>query len=136
MGAMPVPVEIKIESVTGCFKNEVAVRPVDLNGAPRGQIGEVGEVIGKESAFYPVDAQVEAILACGRGDGIGAGLLLPSAVGGDGGNELPGYVRKAFQLIDDEIEVVALGDFRDAFLAIETRRIKLTFQAKPRGKMK
>ena len=49
MGAMPVPVEIKMESVTGCFKNEVAVGTVDLDGAAGRQVGEIGQVVGEES---------------------------------------------------------------------------------------
>jgi hypothetical protein len=35
---------------------------------------------------------------------------------------------KAFLAIENELEVVALGDFREAVFAFKTRRIELTFQ--------
>ena len=40
--------------------------------------------------------------------------------GRDAGDELAGEEGKGFQLVEDELEVVALGDFRDAFFLVET----------------
>ncbi len=132
---MPVPVEMKIESVTGSLKDKMPVRPVDLHDSARSQIGEIGQVVGEKAALHAIDAQVKAITAGRRRDGIGARLLLALRIGGHSRDKLSGDERKTIQFIDDKIEVVALGDFGDANLAFETRRIKLTFQANtPRQK--
>ena len=96
---------------------------------------QIGEVIGKESTLNPVDAQVKPVSIGGRRDGVGARLLLAPGVNGHRGDELPGDEGETLQFVDDEVEVITLGHFRDAELAFETRRINLTFQAStPRQK--
>ena len=90
MGATPVPVATKMESVMGSSKHEVAVRTVDLDGSADGQVGQVGQVIGEEAILHAVDAQLKLVAAGGRGDGVGARLLLAVLVRGHRGDELAG----------------------------------------------
>ncbi len=99
-----------------------------LYRSTRRQIGQIGQVVGKEPTLHPIHAQVKSIRTGRRRNRIGAGLLLPLGVLGHGGEKLPRYEGKALQLVDDEVEVVALGDFGDAHLAFETRSINPTFQ--------
>ena len=104
----------------GLLEKEVSVGAVNLDGSADGQVGQVGEVIGEEALLDAVDAEVEAVGGGGRGDGVGAGLLLAGGVRGDGGDELTGGEGKALEAVEDELEVVALGNFGDAFFAGET----------------
>jgi hypothetical protein len=60
---------------------------------------QVGQMIGEESAFDTVHAQLKAIGFGGRCNGVGAGLLLAFVVLGDGGDKLAGAVGKALKLI-------------------------------------
>src|ERR1700758_4007251 len=111
------------------------MRSVDLHNSARRQIGKIGQVVGKKASLHTIDTQIKTIAAGCRCNRIGAGLLLALRVLGDGGDKLPSDEGKAIQFVDDEVEVVALGDFGDAHLAFETRRIKLTFQGNsPRQK--
>ena len=97
----------------GLLENEVAVGSVDLDGAAGRQVGEIGEVVGKESLGHAVDAKLEVVgVGCG-GNGVGAGLLLAVGISGDGGDELAGDEGKGLEIVENEIEVVALGRFRD-----------------------
>ena len=58
------------------LEDEVAVRSVDLNGAAGRELGEIGEVIGKEPIGHAIDAKLEMVcVGCGS-DGVGTGLLL------------------------------------------------------------
>ena len=86
------------------------------------QVGQVGQVIGKEAAFDAVDAEVEAVAAGSRGNGVGAGLLLAVAVLGHRGDELSGGEGKALKLIEDELEVIALGRIRKCSLCAQDVR--------------
>ena len=61
MGATPVPVATRIESVMGSCEDEVAVGAVDLDGGADGQIGQIGEMIGEEAVFDAVDAELELL---------------------------------------------------------------------------
>jgi len=40
-------------------EEEVAMRPVNLDGAADGQIGQIGQVVGEEAFFHTVDAKIE-----------------------------------------------------------------------------
>ena len=106
----------------------MTVRPVNLDGGTDGEIGQIGQVIGEEAFFDPVDAELKAVAIGGRGDGVGAGLHLAVLVRRYGGNELAWGVGKALNPVDDEFEVVALGYFRDAVFACKTCGVKLTCQ--------
>jgi hypothetical protein len=114
MGAMPVPVAIRMESVTGSLQDEVAVRAVNLDGAADGQVGQVGEVSWKRSRpprgsrtgrsgfrWLPRQWSRRGSAACRR-------------VRRHGGDELAGGKGKALQLVEDKLEVVALRRFGDA----------------------
>ena len=96
------------------------VRPVNLNLCAERQIGQVGQVIGKESLFHPIHAQLEAIAIGRRSDGIGACLHLAVGVFGHRGNKLTGAIREALKPVDDEDEVVALRNFGDAGFFFKT----------------
>ena len=110
------------------LQHKVPVRPVYLNLGADGQVGQVGQVIGKEAFLHPVHAQFKDILAGRRRDRIGASLHLALRVLGHGGDELAGGILKALKLVDDEHEVVALRNFRDAVFTFKTRGIKFTGQ--------
>jgi hypothetical protein len=56
----------------------------------------------------------------GRGDGVSARLLLAVGVLSHGRDELAGRKRKALNTLDDKVEVVTLGDLRDAFFTEKT----------------
>ena len=77
-------------------------------------------MIGEESLLHAVHAQLKFVAAGRRADRVGAGLLLAFGVEGHAGNELPWGERKARQLVDDEVEVVALGNFGDALFACQS----------------
>jgi len=91
----------------------VAVGAVNLDGAAGRQFGEIGEVVGEESLGHAIDAEFEVVDVGGGSDGVGAGLLLAVGIGGDGGDELAGDEGEGFQFVENEIEVVTLGRFRD-----------------------
>ena len=84
---------------------------MNLNLGPDGQIGQVGQVIGEEAFFDPVDAQFKDILVRRRSDGVSAGLHLALRVLSHGGDKLAGCIGKALQFVDDKCEVVALSNF-------------------------
>ncbi len=108
----------------------MTVRPVKLDRLAGIKVRQVGKVIGKESAFHAVDAKVEPVAARRRGDGIGSGLFLAPRVRCNRGNELAHGIRKALQLLDDKLQMVALCRFRDADPALQARCIELSFQGK------
>src|SRR5579863_6641801 len=112
------------------------VRAMNLHRAARRQVGQIGEVVGEESALHAIDAQVEAIAIGRRGNRISPRLLLALRIAGHRGDKLSRYERKALQFIYDEVEVVTLGDFRNTDLAFKTRQIKLAFQSGLRGQTK
>jgi hypothetical protein len=85
-------------------------------------------VVGEEAALHPVDAQVKAVAVSRGSQRVGSGLLLAVRVLGHGGDELAGGKGKALQLVEDELEVVALGRLGNAFLPFKTCRVKLTRQ--------
>src|SRR5258708_1702390 len=64
----------------GLAHDEMAVRAVHANGSARGQVGEVGKMVGKEALWDAIYAEFEPIGIGSRGDGVGAGLLLPVCV--------------------------------------------------------
>ena len=102
--------------------------PVHFNGAAGIEIGEIGEVVGEESAFDAVDAKLKMIAARGGGDGVGARLLLAVGVLGHGRDELARRKRKALLPFDDKVEVITLGDLGDAFFTNKTGGRELTCQ--------
>ena len=116
------------------FENKVAVGAVNLDRAPDGQIGQVGQVVGEETALDAVHAQLEAVAVGGGGQRVGAGLLLAVGVLGHGGDELAGGEGEAFELVEDELEVVALRRFGDADFLVKTCGKKLTGQGGSRWK--
>ena len=71
-------------------------------------------MIGEEAALDAIDAELEAIAVGCRGDRVGAGLGLAIGVGRDCGDELAGRIGEVGDLGNFELEVVALGDFREA----------------------
>ena len=105
----------------------MAVRSVDLDCAA---FGQVAEVIGKEAVFYAVDAQVKLVGAGGGSDGVGAGLGFAAIVCRDGGDELAGGEIEALHLVYSELEMVALGGFRDAGFLDEAGSVGLALQMK------
>ena len=58
---MPVPGGHQNGVGDGFVENEVPVRPMNLNRAADGQIGQVGQVVGEEALLDPVHAQLKAI---------------------------------------------------------------------------
>ncbi len=132
MGAMPVPVAHQDRVGNRLMKHKMPVRPVNLDFGADGQIGQVGQVIGKEAFLDPVHAQLKAVAAGRRCYGVGAGLHLALRVLSHGGDKLAGSIGKALQLVDDKYEVVALCNFRDADFAFKTRGIKFTGQGSSR----
>ena len=116
------------------FQDEVSVRAVNLDAGAGFQIGEVGEVVGEKAAFNPVDAQVEAISVRSRCNRIGARLLLAVLVRGHGGDELAGGEREALELVQNELEVVALRGFRDQDFLFKTCGIGFPCQGGSRFK--
>jgi len=112
----------------GLLKDEVAVRSMYLDGSTHGQVGEVGEMVGEETAFDAVGAEVKAVAAGRRCDGVGAGLQFAVRVFCDGGNELAGREGETLHAVEDELEVVALGHLGDADFFLKTCGIKLTCQ--------
>jgi len=106
-------------------KDEVAMRPVDLDCVP---FGQVDEVIGEETAFDAVDAEVKAIAVGGRGDRVGPGLRFASGIGSYSRDELAGGEGKVRQLVDLKFEVVALGYFGDTGFFFEAGGVGLTRQ--------
>ena len=85
-------------------------------------------MVGEEAAFDAVDAEVEAILFGRGGDGVGAGLLLAVWVSGHGRDELAGRKGETLHAVEDELELVALGDLGDTHFFFKTCRIKLAGQ--------
>ena len=86
------------------------------------------EVVREESIGHAVDAEVEVIGVGSGGDGVSAGLLFSFGIRGYGRDELAGDEREGMQFIENEIEVVTLGRFRDQRLACQTCRIEFTRQ--------
>ncbi len=106
-------------------QEEHAVRPVELDGLAG---LEIAEEIGEEALFDTVDAKIEFIRAWGRSDGVGAGLLLAAAVGGDGGDELAGGEGEVVGAFDGEGQVEALGPLGEQALAEEAGGVEGAFQ--------
>ena len=89
---------------------------------------EIAQQVREEPALHAIDAHIKLVAAWRRCDGVGPGLLLSRRVQGHGGDKLAGGKGKALKLIDDELEVVALGGFGDALFSIKTCRKSLTRQ--------
>ena len=106
------------------------MRAMHLHQTVGRQIRQVCKMIGKESALDPVHAQVKAVGARTQRDGVGACLLLASGISRYGRDELAGRKWEAFELVDHELKVIALGGFRDADFSIESGRVQLSFQGK------
>ncbi len=111
MGAMPVPVATRIESVMGSLKNEMPVRSVNLDCCADGQIGQIGQMVREEALFNAVDAQFEAIAAGRRGNRVGAGLHFALGVLGHGRDKLASGEGEALKFVQNKLEVVALRRF-------------------------
>jgi hypothetical protein len=85
-------------------------------------------MVGKEAVLHAIHAQVELTAAGGRCNGVGAGLCFAFFIGRYRRDELAGKVMKVLNSLNAKLEVVTLGNFRDAVFAIETSRKKLTCQ--------
>jgi len=90
----------------GLPQSEESMRAVELNSIAHIQIADQ---IREEATVHPVDTQVKLVAALGRGDGVGAGLLLPAGVFGNHGDELASLEGKSFILFSGKFKVVALG---------------------------
>ena len=112
----------------GLMKHKVPMRPVNLDRSARRQIGEVGKMIRKEPVLDTVHAKIEVVAAWRRRNRVGARLLFAILVGCDGRNKLARRKGKVLHAVDGKVEVVALGDFRDADFLLKTRGNCLTCQ--------
>jgi len=88
--------------------------PVYLDPGAEGQIGQISEVVGEEAFFNAVHAKVKSISVGGGRNGVGAGLHLALSVLGNRGDELARGIGETLEFIYDELEVITLGQFRDA----------------------
>ena len=95
----------------GVLQYEVAVRAVYLDRGANREVGQIGQMIGKEAVFYAIDAKLKAVSDGRRSDGISARLLLTVLILCHSGDELSGLVWKIFDALDLKQEVVALGNF-------------------------
>jgi len=68
-------------------------------------------VVGKEAALDAVYAQVKAVAAGSRSDGVGPGLGLAAAIDGYGREKLAWRVVEILHLIELKLQVKALGGF-------------------------
>jgi hypothetical protein len=87
-------------------EGEESVGAVELDAVA---FGQVGEEVGKESAFDAVGADVEDVAAGRGGDGVGAGLLLAVGIGRDHGDELAGFEGEVVGAFNDKLEMKCLG---------------------------
>ena len=93
------------------------MRPVNLDRRAHGQVGQVGQVIGKEALLHPVDAQLKAVAAGSRAQWSRRASAACRSRPRHGRNELAGKVVEVIAPFDLKHEVIALGNFRDAFFA-------------------
>ena len=89
----------------------MAVAPVDLDGCATRQIRQLGQVIGEESVFDAVHAQLKAVEMRGRRNRVGACLLFARVVWRHGRHKLAGLVMEIFHSLHGKYEVVTLGNF-------------------------
>src|SRR5579863_9911913 len=85
-------------------------------------------MIREKTFLNPVDAELKAFAIWRRRNGVGPRLHLAVLVLCNRRDELAGSERKALHLIDHKLKVVALGYFRNAFLACKSCCIKLSCQ--------
>jgi hypothetical protein len=95
----------------GLVEDEVSMRSMNLDGATDRQVGQVGQIVGKEALLDAVHAKLKFVAVGRRGQRVGAGLQLAVGVQRHTADKLARRKGKAFQLVEDKAEVVALGNF-------------------------
>jgi len=100
---------------------------------PMGRSGRSARWLEKKPLLDPVHAQLKAIAVGRRGHRVGAGLLFAFIVRRHAGNKLAGDEGKALQLVENEVKVIALGNFADALFACKACCKKFTSHDKPHG---
>ena len=98
---------------------------MDLN---RITLGQIDQVIGEKTTFYPVHAEVKPIaIGCGS-NGVGSGLRLAITVHRHGRNELARCEIEMLHILESKLKVVALSGFGDTSFLDQAGGICWTLQ--------